>query len=115
MELKLNISKISIIDTHAHLEGEKFAEDFDAMITRAAEAGVNRIITAGTNVESSEKAVALARRGDSPAPSHAASLRLQPARGPAAGSRLGATTRPVGPGLFCGDYRPRRSLARRLP
>jgi TatD DNase family protein len=62
MELKLNISKISIIDTHAHLEGEKFAEDFDAMITRAAEAGVNRIITAGTNVESSEKAVALAQK-----------------------------------------------------
>jgi len=58
----LNASKISIIDTHAHLEGEEFAADFEAMLARAMEAGVSRIITAGTNVESSEKAVALAQK-----------------------------------------------------
>jgi TatD DNase family protein len=58
----LNTNKLNIIDTHAHLEGGEFAEDFDAMMTRAVEAGVSRIITAGTNVESSEKAVALAQK-----------------------------------------------------
>ena len=58
----MNISKISIIDTHAHLEGEEFAADFEAMLARAVEAGVSRIITAGTNVESSEKAVMLAEK-----------------------------------------------------
>jgi TatD DNase family protein len=58
----LNASKISIIDTHAHLEGEEFAADFEAMLARAVEAGVNQIVTAGTNVESSEKAVALAQK-----------------------------------------------------
>ena len=58
----MNASKISIIDTHAHLEGEEFAGDFEAMLDRAREAGVNRIITAGTNVESSEKGVALTQK-----------------------------------------------------
>jgi len=54
--------KLNIIDTHAHLEGEEFAGDFEAMLDRAKEAGVSRIITAGINVESSEKAVALAQK-----------------------------------------------------
>ena len=58
----MNASKISIIDTHAHLEGEEFTGDFEAMLARAVEAGVSRIITAGTNVESSEKAVALTQK-----------------------------------------------------
>ena len=58
----MNTSKISIIDTHAHLEGEEFAADLEAMLDRAGEAGVSRIITAGTNVESSEKGVALAQK-----------------------------------------------------
>ena len=58
----MNMPKLNIIDTHAHLEGEEFAGDFEAMLARAVEAGVSRIITAGTNVESSEKAVALAQK-----------------------------------------------------
>ena len=58
----MNTIKLNIIDTHAHLEGEEFAEDFEATLTRAVEAGVNQIVTAGTNVESSEKAVALAQK-----------------------------------------------------
>jgi TatD DNase family protein len=58
----LNNSKVNIIDTHAHLDGEEFAEDFEAMIGRAVEAGVSRIVTAGTSVESSEKAMALAEK-----------------------------------------------------
>jgi TatD DNase family protein len=58
----LNSSKISIIDTHAHLDGEEFDSDRDAVIARAAEAGVGRIITCGTSVEASEKAIALAEK-----------------------------------------------------
>jgi TatD DNase family protein len=58
----LNTSKLSIIDTHAHLDMRDFDADRDAVIARAIEAGVNRILTVGTNVESSEKAVALAEK-----------------------------------------------------
>jgi len=62
MEQRLNTSKISIIDTHAHLDMTDFAIDCDAVIARAVEAGVNQIITAGTSAESSEKAIALAEK-----------------------------------------------------
>ena len=58
----MNAPKLSIIDTHAHLDMDEFASDCDAVIARAVEAGVNRIITAGTSVESSEKAIALAEK-----------------------------------------------------
>lgn len=49
-----------LIDTHAHLDYEDFAPDFDAVLERARAAGVERIITIGTSVESSRRAVALA-------------------------------------------------------
>ncbi|MDD5288916.1 MAG: TatD family hydrolase, partial [Dehalococcoidales bacterium] len=52
--------KLSIIDTHAHLEMKDFAGDRDEVVIRAADAGVNRIITVGTSVKSSEEAIALA-------------------------------------------------------
>ena len=51
-----------LIDTHAHLDYEDFAADFDAMLQRARDAGVERIITIGTSVESSRRALALAER-----------------------------------------------------
>jgi len=49
-----------LIDTHAHLDFPDFEGELDAVLTRAAEAGVTRIITIGTSVESSRRAVALA-------------------------------------------------------
>ncbi len=58
----MNTPKSQYIDTHAHLDGEEFAGDFEAMLARAVEAGVSRIITAGTNVESSEKAIMLTEK-----------------------------------------------------
>ena len=58
----MNTPKLSIIDTHAHLDAYEFAGDCDAVIARAVEAGVNQIITAGTSVESSVKAIALAEK-----------------------------------------------------
>src|SRR5437763_7988848 len=49
-----------LIDTHAHLDYPDFAPDFDDVLRRAKEAGVTRIITIGTSVESSRRAIALA-------------------------------------------------------
>jgi TatD DNase family protein len=49
-----------LIDTHAHLDYPDFAGDFDDVLQRATEAGVTRIITIGTSVESSRRAVDLA-------------------------------------------------------
>jgi len=51
-----------LIDTHAHLDYPDFADDLDTIIQRAAEAGVTRIISIGTGIESSRRAVALAER-----------------------------------------------------
>jgi len=51
-----------LIDTHAHLDYPDFAPDFDDVLRRANEAGVTRIITIGTSVESSRRAIALAEK-----------------------------------------------------
>jgi TatD DNase family protein len=51
-----------LIDTHAHLDYPDYAEDLDAVIGRASDAGVTRIITIGTGIESSRRAVALSER-----------------------------------------------------
>jgi len=51
-----------LIDTHAHLDFPEFEGEIDAVIARAAQAGVTRIITIGTSLESSRRAVALAER-----------------------------------------------------
>jgi len=51
-----------IIDTHAHLDFPDFAGDIDAVIHRAAEMGVTRIVTVGTSEEGSRRAVELAEQ-----------------------------------------------------
>jgi len=51
-----------LIETHAHLDYSDFANDLDDVIRRATEAGVTRIITIGTSVESSRRAVDLAEK-----------------------------------------------------
>lgn len=48
-------ASLSLIDTHAHIDGKEFQSDFDAIINRAATAGVSRVITVGTDIESSRK------------------------------------------------------------
>jgi TatD DNase family protein len=50
-----------VIDTHAHLTS---LEDADEALRRAAEAGVDRILTVGTSVEDCRRAVSLAERHD---------------------------------------------------
>src|SRR3989304_6454060 len=51
-----------MIDTHAHLDVSAFDEDREGTIARAQDAGVVNIITVGTDLESSKKAVELAER-----------------------------------------------------
>jgi TatD DNase family protein len=51
-----------VIDAHAHLTDERFARDLDEVLARASDAGVERIVTCGEDVASSEAAVALTRR-----------------------------------------------------
>ena len=51
-----------LIETHAHLDYPEFAADFDDVLRRADEAGVTRIITIGTSIESSRRAVELAAK-----------------------------------------------------
>jgi TatD DNase family protein len=51
-----------LIDTHSHLDFPDFAADLDAVLARAEAAGVTRIVTIGTSVEGSRRAVALAEK-----------------------------------------------------
>ena len=51
-----------LFDTHAHLHFPDFAPDLDAVLGRAREAGVRRMVTIGTDVETSRAAVAMAER-----------------------------------------------------
>jgi len=49
-------------DTHAHLDYPDFAADISDVIARAQAAGITRIISIGTDLESSRRAIALAER-----------------------------------------------------
>ncbi|MDQ6765114.1 MAG: TatD family hydrolase [Verrucomicrobiota bacterium] len=49
-----------LIDTHAHLDYPEFAPDFEEILARASAAGVTRVITIGTSLASSRRAVELA-------------------------------------------------------
>jgi len=55
-------SNSQLIETHAHLDYPDFAPDFDDVLLRANEAGVTRIITIGTSIESSRRAIELAEK-----------------------------------------------------
>lgn len=51
-----------LIETHAHLDYPDFANDLEDVLRRAVDAGVTRIITIGTSVESSRRAIDLAEK-----------------------------------------------------
>jgi TatD DNase family protein len=51
---------MKLVDSHAHLTDEKFKDDLPAVLERAREAGVARVLNAGCDMADSEKAVALA-------------------------------------------------------
>ncbi len=54
--------KIRLIDSHAHIYGKEFAADFDLMMQRAVDAGIETIIVVGADLESSIQAVTLAQK-----------------------------------------------------
>jgi len=49
-----------LVDSHAHLDDPAFEPDLTAVLDRAREAGVGRIVTIGTGLESSRRAKAIA-------------------------------------------------------
>jgi TatD DNase family protein len=51
-----------LVDSHAHLDFLDFANDLDQVLRRAAEAGVTRIVTIGTSIESSRRAIEFAEK-----------------------------------------------------
>ena len=51
-------------DTHAHLDFPDFREEVDEVVQRASDAGISRIVTIGTELESSRRAIDLAKRFD---------------------------------------------------
>lgn len=53
---------MALIETHAHLDHSKFIDDLPAVIQRAHDAGVTRIISIGTGLESSQRVVSLTER-----------------------------------------------------
>lgn len=53
-----------LFDTHAHLDDERFDEDRDSIIAQCRQDGVDLILNAGSNMETSVRAVALAGKYD---------------------------------------------------
>lgn len=51
---------MQFFDTHAHLTWKDFEGEIDGIISRANAAGISRIVTIGTNVESSRRALEIA-------------------------------------------------------
>lgn len=53
-----------LFDTHAHLDDEQFAEDQQAVIQRAQQAGVGLIVNVGYNISSARHTVELTKKYD---------------------------------------------------
>ncbi len=51
---------MKLIDSHAHLDFDDFHDDFDTVLRRAAETGVEKIINIGANLDRSRASVLLA-------------------------------------------------------
>lgn len=53
---------MELFDSHLHLDDEAFRDDLDAVMARAAQAGVVAMVTVGTDVAGSRAAIALTER-----------------------------------------------------
>jgi TatD DNase family protein len=51
-----------LVDSHAHLQHERFADDLDEVLERARDAGIERILVPGWDLASSEAALELVER-----------------------------------------------------
>jgi len=56
------LSGLVLVDTHAHLDGAEYSADLDAVLARAAAAGVSTIVSAGQDEATSRATLALAAR-----------------------------------------------------
>ena len=56
-----NIALVSCIDTHAHLDGEEYAEDRREMIERARAAGVSKVFLPAIDLPSVDRVVTMSR------------------------------------------------------
>lgn len=56
------VSHLHLVDSHCHLEMKPFWGDLDAVLDRAAAAGVRQIVSVGIDLPSSRNALALAER-----------------------------------------------------
>ena len=54
-----------MIDAHAHLDDRRFGDDLDAVVARASEAGIDRVLSCAEDLASSERNVLIARRHQS--------------------------------------------------
>ena len=52
----------SIIDTHCHIDGEEFAEDREAVMQRAREAGVGKVFVPAIDLTTSERILHLCQQ-----------------------------------------------------
>jgi TatD DNase family protein len=59
--MRNQVTALTVIDSHAHLQDSQFAEDIDQVIERALQGGLEMIICVGYDLESSRAAVELAR------------------------------------------------------
>jgi len=59
-----NSSSINLIDTHVHLEDEKFSNDREEVILRAKQEGIHRIINIGSDLITSKQSIELAKKYD---------------------------------------------------
>lgn len=59
------MSLSNLIDTHAHLDFDRYDSDREDVILRAAEAGVSPVINIGTNIPTSRFSVELAQKYES--------------------------------------------------
>ena len=53
---------MTLIDSHCHLDFPDFAEELDAVVTRAHKAGVERMVTIGTRMDKAPRLVEIAER-----------------------------------------------------
>lgn len=76
--MDIHTTRPALVDTHAHLDGPRFAADLDAVLERATAAGVHTIITVACDLESSQASVALARSYAHRSPQIYASVGVHP-------------------------------------
>ena len=60
LALRLGAVMATFFDTHAHLDYPELSAELPQILERARAAGISRVISIGTDIESSRRAVALA-------------------------------------------------------